>query len=697
MKLAYAERYRNMDTDSDDYGKTRDMEEDIHDDLSGDEDDRATEALKGDVAGQDTFALHQAFTGFWGTDKAAVMETLRNKTPVEVDDLLVRYKDEYGVDLRDQMLFALPDETDRDRANAMLAGDTDKADALGIQAALHSHLFGGAEITEVDAVYAQIRKEVEADAAKKNMTTAEVEAEYKRRAGAVEQQWNSKYADGKQDGMKEAFKDRLSGGEQDLAIALAEDNHIAEDAARIRAESESILYTSDKKVLSVLTKQRERAETEVRRDMMVRYREMAAKEHWTPEEAKKKFDEMNAQAEKDIDVKAQANLDNLEKHYEKYSSGWGPGELTTVIEMEMSGNEQEEARLLRKQAGKMTPAQEVYWAVKGLGTNDQLLKHGLQGKTPAELQKMRADYKEVAKKNGDDDADMDADVLDDVSGRDQFDYFGYGDKLQAEPQTPEEQLKRNHDKRDYETGSGSGLGSLFTDEETDSLQRTSDKTDKAYQSYQDAVKEHGKDSKEAEAALNRFHEWSGYTDESITELRSAVDSLTDHVAMAAAIIVGAVVAIATAGSATPAVIAAVSALAATSASITVKLAMKGHAYGIERVRSGRADGRRRHSSRRADRRCGQRVAANQSPLASCGRPARYARRQIRHRARRRRPGGRASHLNPRPGHQCRYVGFRHTAENSAPRHPEERSNGWHHGRRLRQHRSHQRRTRAGHP
>jgi hypothetical protein len=574
VKLAYAERYREMDPESPDYGKSRDMAEDIDDDLSGDEAKRAKSALEGDVAGEDVFALHDALTGTWGADKAVVMETLRGKSPVERDELLARYKDEYGMDLREHLKFTMPDENDRDRANALLTGETDKADAIGLRQALHSHVFGGAEITEVDAVYAQIRKEVEADAAARNMTTAEVEAEYKRRAGAVEQQWNGKYGEGKPGAMKEAFKDRLSGGEQDLAVALAEDNHIVEDAARIRAESESVLYTSDKKVLSVLSKQRERAETEVRRDMMVRFREQAAKEKWTPEEAKKKFDEMNAQAEKDIEVKAQGNLDNLEKHYDKaYSRGFGPGELTAVIEFQLSGNEQEEARLLRKQAGKMTGAQEVYWATTGLGTNDELLRHALKGKSKAELNKMREEYKKVS--HG---GDMDKDVFGDVSGRDEFDF---GQMLEGKPETPDEELKRIQEKREYETGSGSGLGSLFAAEETDSLTRTSQKADQAFSTYKDAVKTKGENSPEAKAALERFREWSGYTDEAITEHREAVDTVTDHIAMGAAIVVGAIVAIATAGTATPAVIAAVSALAATSASITVKLAMKGHAYGIE--------------------------------------------------------------------------------------------------------------------
>jgi hypothetical protein len=330
-------------------------------------------------------------------------------------------------------------------------------------------------------------------------------------------------------------------------------------------ESES-LYTSDKKVLSLLRKQRERAEAEVGRDMGESLKEQAKKEKWTPEQTKKKFEEL-------VDAKAQKNLDNLEKYYDKaYTRGFGPGELTSVVELEMSGNEQEEARLLRKQAGKMTGAQEVYWATKGLGTDEDLLRHALKDKTKAELDAMRAEYR----KNFD--ADMDEDVFDDVSGRDEHDF---GQMLKGKPETPEEELQRMHEDREYELGSGSGLGSLFSSEESDSLKRTADKTDQAYKTYQEAVKQHGKDSKEAQAALENFHEWRGYTGETVTELRAAVDTLTDHVAMGAALIVGTIVAIATAGTATPAVVAAISALAATSASISVKLAMKGHAYGIE--------------------------------------------------------------------------------------------------------------------
>jgi hypothetical protein len=565
MTLAYADRYDG-----------RDMQKDIDDDLSGDEADRAAAALKGDVAGQDVAALHDALTGFWGTDKTTIMETLRGKSPIERDDLLHRYKDEYNIDLRDHLDFAL-DSDAKDQANALLGGDTDLADSIGVQRALHSHFFGGADIGEVDAVYAQIRKEVEGEAEGTRMTTAEVEAEYKRRTAAVSAKWGATHGEGKPDALTDTFKDRFSGGEADLTVALVKDDHTAEDAARIRMESESILYTSDKQVLSILRKQRDRATVEVKRDTRVRLLEQADREHWSPEKLAEQLDALEQKPSKEvedaIDQRAQANLDNLEKHYDKaYSRGWGPGELTAVVEFEMSGNEQEEARLLRKHAGKMTGAEEVHWAIKGLGTDEDLLRHALQGKTRAEIAAMAKDYHDHY------DSDMFEDIMGDVSGRDEHDFRVL---LEGEPQTPEEKLRRMHEDTDYELGPEAGMGHVWAGEETDSMKHAAGKADLAYQNYLLAARKFGKDSPEAAAALKRFNEWTGYTAETVTELRQEVDSLTDHLAMAAAIVVGVIVAAATWGTATPAVIAAVSAMAGTAASMTVKLSMKGHAYGIE--------------------------------------------------------------------------------------------------------------------
>lgn len=563
MTLAYADRYPG-----------RDMSEDI--DLSGDEGQRAKAALEGDVAGQDVAALHAALTSFWGADKSAAMEILRGKSSVERDELLARYKDEYHIDLRDEIDDALRrDSRAQDQAKALLAGNTDQADAIGVERALHSNWNDGADVGEIDTVYAQVRKEVEADAAGKHMTTAEVEAEYKRRAAAVSAEWNRQHAGGKPGALEETFRNRLSGGGKDLAIALANNDHLAEDAARIHMEHES-LYTGDKKVLSIFRKQRERAQMEVERDLAVKrndLRAQAAREGWPPEETQQRLDEMRAQAERDIETRAQANLDNLEKRYDKvYDRGFGPGQLTSVVELEMSGNEREEARLLRKQAGKLTGAQQVYWATFDLGTDSELLRDALRGKTRGELQQMRKEYWDKYHRN------MDEDIFGDVSGREEFDV---GQMLKGKPETPAEEIERIHENRDYELGAGAGFGHLWASEETDSMNHAAAKTDRAYWAYQEAVARHGPESAEAKAALNRFHDWTGYTGETITELRQKVDSVSDHLAMAAAIVGAAIVAAMTAGSATPAVIAALSALGGTTASIWAKLLTKGHAYGIE--------------------------------------------------------------------------------------------------------------------
>jgi hypothetical protein len=567
---AMKKRYQNL------FGS--DMQEDIDDDLSGDEAKRATAALAGDKTGEDVAALHDAIDSII-TDKAAIMQLLRNKTPEERQQLFDKYKQEYGIDLKDHLHQELEGD-DKDRADALLAGDMNKADAIGLQQSMHYHWHGGAEIKELDSVYAQIQREVEEQAESRNLTTAEVEAEIKKRSQAVQREWEAKYGGGKPGSMEDAFKDRFDDAEKDLALARTASDRTAQDSARIGMESQSA-RTNDEKVLRILSSQRERAATEIRRDMLVHLKERSAKEKWSPEEAKKKLDEMSTQAESDIDTRAEKYLGDLEKVYDKnYSKGWGPGALTAVVEMEMDGNEQAMARAIRNKGsgGKLKPEDEVFWSVDGPGTNDDHLKHALMdanGRPRWSKQELK--HMADAYKTSHPGRDFYDDVRGDVSGRFGFDI---NQALEGKPERPEEYRKQMQAKTMYELGGSGGIGFLFAQDESIALLKTSMQAEEVYKQYQAAAKDN-KDSPEAKALFERYKRWSSYTDNAVEGTRESVDAITDHAAMAAALAVGLVVAVATAGTATPGVVAGLSALAATATSISVKAAMKGNAYGLE--------------------------------------------------------------------------------------------------------------------
>jgi hypothetical protein len=565
---------------------TPDMDSEIADDLSGDEADRAQAALASDKTGEDVFALHDAVDSF-DTDEAAIMRILRNKTPEERDAIFARYQKKYGRDLKDHLHKELTGD-DKDRADALLAGDTTKADAIAVQQSMHYHWYGGAEVKELDAVYSQIRKEVEGDAASKNMTTSEVEAEIKRRNQAVQSEWEAKYGEKKPGSMTDALKDRFGHAEKDFALALSENDRTAQDSARIGMESQSA-YTSDEKVLQILMSQRARAESDVQRDLAVHVgelREKAVKEKWPPEQFKQKSDEMKAQAEKDIDEKAGKNLGKLEEVYDKnYSKGWGPGALTAVVELEMGGQQQAMARQIRKKggAGKLSPEDEIYYSVVGLGHDVDHLKHALLDEsghpryTRKQLEAMNENYKKDPKHQG---RDMFEDIGGEIiTGRDGFDV---NQAVKGKPETPEEIRQYINAKTTYELGGSGGVGFLFAPDESLALYKTSLEADKVYNEYLKAKNEE-KNPAKAEALLKRYEQWSNYTDNAVQGTRESVDAITNHVAMVAAIVVGIVVAIATAGTATPAVVAAISALAATGTGIAVKAAMKGTAYSLEEL------------------------------------------------------------------------------------------------------------------
>lgn len=562
-----------------------DMDSEIDDDLSGDEADRAKAALANDPTGEDVFALHDAIASLH-PDNATIVQILRNKTASERDAIFARYRKEYDADLKEHLDIML-DGTDRDRADALLTGDTTTADGIAVEQAMHYHWYGGSEIKELDGVYAQIRQEVEADAQGKAMTTAEIEAEVKRRSQAVQTTWEAKFGDGKAGSMKDAFKDRFDDAEEDLALSLADDDRTRQDASRIGMESQSFI-TRDEKVLKILSAQHERAEADVNRDRKVHLDELAEQEQHgkiSKEEYKQKSDAINALADSDIVKKADENLDSLESVYDKaYSKGWGPGALTAVVELEMSGQEQDMARAIRKKGGHgaLPPEDEIFYSIDGLGHNTDHLKHALLDENgqpkwkKSELDKMNESYK--AKHDG---RNMYDDIGDEwITGRDGFDIKTMA--LQGKPETAEQYRAQMHSKAAYELGGSGGVGFLFAGDERQALTRTVERADEIYDEYQKAKNEEKNPSK-ADALFKRYQKWSSYTDNAVKGTRESVDAITNHVAMVGAIIVGIIVAVATAGTASPAVVAALAALAATATSLTIKSAMKGNEYSLEEM------------------------------------------------------------------------------------------------------------------
>lgn len=573
MRKAYAATYPG-----------RNMDEDINDDVSGSEKERADALLSGDPTAAAVATLNDAMDGA-GTNEALIMETLRGKTPAERDAITAAYKEKYGVDLNTSLADEMSDN-DLDQANALLAGDTTKADAIEVNEAMDGV---GTDEKAINAVYTRIRDEVEADAKRKGMTTSEVKSEILRRTGALKAAYGAKYAGGDESKLEADFRDELSGGELNLVLAEQASDVTAMGAAKIQIEHES-LYTDDDKVNAVLIAQHDRAKKEVTRDLEVDFQEKSA--HMTSAERAKARTEMEEKAKGLIAERAKQNMTALKDRYDAENPNFG---FQAVMDLELQGYSHEEALERIQAGGKLDDAHELKYSIFGPGTNEDRIKETLKGKSEAEIDKIKADYKVLTGN------DLAEDIAGDMEGRDGAD----ADALLGGTSTPEEKLAYLKKRKEWEVNEGTGLlGEAFENEEEDVLERTAAKAQDAYTKYQDLKKKYGENDPRTVAALEDFERWSGYGDKDIEEHRAALDSITDTIAASVAIAVGVAATVLTAGAAGPAVVAAAAAfgtsttvvaaaagaIAATAAGMLTKQLMKGGAYDIEAITQDLAQG-----------------------------------------------------------------------------------------------------------
>ena len=233
-----------------------DMDAYVRSDLSGAEEDRAVAQMGGDQSLADAAALREAMHGGLtglGTDEDAIYQVLRNRTPEEREAIRGAYLAKYGEDLQGDLESELSRE-ELDRANALMQGLTARADAIAIDEAIHGTFLGlglGTDEDAINAVYETNRQEVQEDARRHpGWSQAQVEAAIRARSADVELQYIRYFgAPGtdatENDALRSAYRDELSGAELNLTLALANNDRAAEDAARIKVESDSFFYASD--------------------------------------------------------------------------------------------------------------------------------------------------------------------------------------------------------------------------------------------------------------------------------------------------------------------------------------------------------------------------------------------------------------------------------------------------------------------
>ena len=623
----------------------RSLDDHLKSEMSGAELTRAQALLEGNQTLADVATLREAMSGP-GTDEDAIMQVLRNKSAEERAAIVAQYKKQYGVDLNAELKEELDDgwssHHDYDRAGALMAGDTAKADAIAIDQAMHGGITGaGTDEAGINRIYEQTRTEVEAEAARKGWSTAEMEAEIKRRNLAIEQSYETKYGDptrkldgtsGQPSALRAAFKSEMSDAELDLANALADNDIVAADAARIGVEKESFI-TSDETVNKVLESQYTRARKDAERDknLDLQFRaevDALRDKPWSREQWAREREKAKGEVEATAKAQAKLNMSKLENAFDDKYSKFGKGGLQVLIAFNMSGDDQDKAWKLIKQGGVLEPAQEIFYAVNGLGTDVDALKRVLKGKSPAEIEAIRKQWKELYPNE----PDLDSRIYEEVGGRDEQD-MKWG--LEGEPQTLDGKIKRaeqrmNYEKTAYSFGNSfSGEERAFMEEEYKALveekasfeqlslsmpPRRPDESNEVYIARlldeTDALREPKRQNESDDEYATRlakalsqgalldkyayskesFNLQENYFDRSVEDHRAAVDSLADTVANIAAIvatvIVIAVASFFTAGTGGAAIIAALAsakvaaaaAIAAAAATIASKKLLKGSAY-----------------------------------------------------------------------------------------------------------------------
>ena len=259
----------------------------------------------------------------------------------------------------------------------------------------------------------------------------------------------------------------------------------------------------------------------------------------------------------------------IAQYNERYGAAAGGLNFDDMLADEMGDMDAERARQLAAN-GRMDPVFAMQYAMDGIGTDEAMIREQLAGRTAAEIDAFRAEYRTRYGR------DLDADIGGENSGRDGFEI---GQLLLGEPQTPEERLARSNAAYDFERGSGSTwLGRNLTDAFSDSGHYL----DLQHQ----RMNEIGERMAAGEATpedLERLGTLSDYQRQDVTSYQAARDTATNAAAMAGTAVVGTAVSILTAGAASPAVVAALAALAGGAAGMAIRVGMQGDSLSQEDI------------------------------------------------------------------------------------------------------------------
>ena len=565
--------------------------------FDSDEMDQAKLRLEGKGAAADAAALDYAF-GIINTDEKAIMDLLRGRSQEEIEKIRAEYKRRFGKDLDQALLDNLDEGNEQKQAKALMAGDKEAADAIEIDEAMRGGVFGwGTKEEDIEATYKRVHDEVLAQAQREGWSSEQMKAEVRRRNALIEAKFNEEYKDVEQynepglEGktvLRRAFSSEMDPGpERDLANALADNDMVKADAARIEIERRGV-WASDEAINKVLTNQYENALQETRLDQgparkmrTDRYRDEILKKDpkISEEDLSRKImaferdmdREMGEEAQRRSNISMEALNDAYQKKY------FYP--LSYTIEANMSGVDLEKARALHKQGGRLTALQEVDYATKGVGTDEDALRNRIGSMSRAEIEQLKKDWAATHKGK---EKDLEYVLKDELSGRDAadiLDMYKHGAPESAKEHIDQEQRRVSRELGELTGVAGGAAAGKEADWVTQQMARLNEL--KSELDRRDLSEE------ERELLRDQLDYRIEIVQQGVEDHRRAIDSVANFAAQVAslvvAVVVGAALTFLSGGTLGPVMIAVIASVAATITTMGTKALIQGGSYGAEDI------------------------------------------------------------------------------------------------------------------
>ena len=587
----------------------------LKDELSGDEERRGLELLKGNKGAAAAEAIHDAMWGP-GTNEKVIKDALRSLTPTERDQAIQYYLDTYKVDLKARLAEDMGG-SDLKETEALLAGDKGSADAIVYDDALRDRAFGP-DRDAILGIHDRIREESLATAKQEGWTADELDAEITRRNTEIEARFGEKFGNdaayahgGGGSTLRTAIiiGYKFDPANRTLIHALADNDMPTADAALMQTERNGI-YADDDVLKGVVRKQYDRGHDRALLDRGPEEAEgikvdMKAWHDSHFDKTGRLVTPFSKGEEKDQRTKLQrasdarlqdlafdnaaassVTLDTVLKANHKIS-------LDDMISQNMSWGDrrqaQSELKVLRTPAATDDERRNrrldwaysrVRYGIEGAGTTIDEVRGGLTGLDKKDLEYLDKKWK----KDHDDESLVEA-VRSDTSGREEDELATLA--TEGTPQTARERAQELREKRKRDEAGVGWAGRNGSQKESAWSHAEMAKLDALERDLYDK----NLDPKKREYISDEFDRRAENFDAAIEAQRARVDAMADTIATvvqyiisAIAIIAAAIITIASGGLGAPAlagVIAITGSILGTVSAMAIKAAVKGDAYGSE--------------------------------------------------------------------------------------------------------------------